>query len=256
MFPTPVYSRRTFKSPPVFLCVYSSALAGPLIFGTIPNSFFSWNQIKGTHNWIGIKNFVDLVHDRDFIQSMFLTFKLAVVTIVLTNVLAFFIALALNTHIFGKPVIRAFFFIPNIISGVMIALAWTFIFQKVTPIIGELLHSEAVTGFSWFGSSTAAFAAVSVVTVWQGLGFLMILYITGLQSIPLDVMEAACIDGCVGLNRIIKIQLPLLMPTITINQGNCCYDQKQDHRFRTAIPHIKSSKCVIINIHGDRYEFN
>ena len=81
----------------------------------------------------------------------------------------------------------------------------------------ELLHSEAVTGFSWFGSSTAAFAAVSVVTVWQGLGFLMILYITGLQSIPLDVMEAACIDGCVGLNRIIKIQLPLLMPTITIN---------------------------------------
>ncbi len=56
-----------------------------------------------------------------------------------------------------------------------------------------------------------------MVTVWQGLGFLMILYITGLQSIPLDVMEAACIDGCVGLNRIIKIQLPLLMPTITIN---------------------------------------
>ena len=199
------------------LCIYTFALAGPLIFGTIPNSFFSWNLIKGTHNWIGIKNFVDLVHDRDFIQSMFLTFKLAVVTIVLTNVLAFFIALALNTHIFGKPVIRAFFFIPNIISGVMIALAWTFIFQKVTPIIGELLHSEAVTGFSWFGSSTAAFAAVSVVTVWQGLGFLMILYITGLQSIPLDVMEAACIDGCVGLNRIIKIQLPLLMPTITIN---------------------------------------
>ena len=130
------------------LCIYTFALAGPLIFGTIPNSFFSWNLIKGTHNWIGIKNFVDLVHDRDFIQSMFLTFKLAVVTIVLTNVLAFFIALALNTHIFGKPVIRAFFFIPNIISGVMIALAWTFIFQKVTPIIGELLHSEAVTGFS------------------------------------------------------------------------------------------------------------
>ena len=83
------------------LCIYTFALAGPLIFGTIPNSFFSWNLIKGTHNWIGIKNFVDLVHDRDFIQSMFLTFKLAVVTIVLTNVLAFFIALALNTHIFG-----------------------------------------------------------------------------------------------------------------------------------------------------------
>ena len=61
------------------LCIYTFALAGPLIFGTIPNSFFSWNLIKGTHNWIGIKNFVDLVHDRDFIQSMFLTFKLALV---------------------------------------------------------------------------------------------------------------------------------------------------------------------------------
>lgn len=150
-------NRRTFKSPPLYtgvgnmsdilyrkqkkyyfllvlpaLCIYTFCAGRTVIFGTIPNSFFSWNLIKGTHNWIGIKNFVDLVHDRDFIQSMFLTFKLAVVTIVLTNVLAFFIALALNTHIFGKPVIRAFFFIPNIISGVMIALAWTFIFQKVT----------------------------------------------------------------------------------------------------------------------------
>lgn len=92
------------------LCIYTFALAGPLFLERIPIQFFSWNLIKGTHNWIGIKNFVDLVHDRDFIQSMFLTFKLAVVTIVLTNVLAFFIALALNTHIFGKPVIRAFFF--------------------------------------------------------------------------------------------------------------------------------------------------
>lgn len=70
--------------------VYLYFCAGRTVnFGTIPNSFFSWNLIKGTHNWIGIKNFVDLVHDRDFIQSMFLTFKLAVVTIVLTNVLAF-----------------------------------------------------------------------------------------------------------------------------------------------------------------------
>ena len=238
------------------LCIYTFALAGPLIFGTIPNSFFSWNLIKGTHNWIGIKNFVDLVHDRDFIQSMFLTFKLAVVTIVLTNVLAFFIALALNTHIFGKPVIRAFFFIPNIISGVMIALAWTFIFQKVTPIIGELLHSEAVTGFSWFGSSTAAFAAVSVVTVWQGLGFLMILYITGLQSIPLDVMEAACIDGCVGLNRIIKIQLPLLMPTITINLFVSIANAFKAFDINYALTGggpSKTTQTIAMNIYGDAF---
>ena len=71
--------------------VYLYFCAGRTVnFWNDPDSFFSWNLIKGTHNWIGIKNFVDLVHDRDFIQSMFLTFKLAVVTIVLTNVLAFF----------------------------------------------------------------------------------------------------------------------------------------------------------------------
>lgn len=199
------------------LCLYVFALAGPLVIGTIPSSFLNWNLINGTREWSGFQNYLDLFHDSNFIHSLFFTLKLAVLTIVISNVIAFFVALAVNAKIYFKPVIRAFFFVPNIISGVMVAFTWTFIFQKVTPILGNVLHSDTVANFSWFGSAGGAFAAVMIVSIWQGLGFLMILYLTGLQTIPLDVMEAATIDGCTGLRRIIKIQLPLLMSTITIN---------------------------------------
>lgn len=198
-------------------CIYLFALAGPLLIGTIPSSFYNWNLINGTHDWIGFKNYAKLFQDSGFIHSFVFTVQLAVVTILISNVFAFLVAVAVNSKIYFKPVIRAFFFIPNIISGVLVAFTWTFIFQKVTPIVGEWLNSQTVSDFSWFGSSQGAFAAVVIVSVWQGMGFLMILYLTGLQTIPLDVMEAATIDGCTGIGKMIRIQLPLLMPTITIN---------------------------------------
>ena len=116
----------------------------------------------------------------------------------------FFIALALNTHIFGKPVIRAFIFYSEYYQWSYDRPGVDIYFSESNANNWRTFTFGSSNRFSWFGSSTAAFAAVSVVTVWQGLGFLMILYITGLQSIPLDVMEAACIDGCVGLNRIMK----------------------------------------------------
>lgn len=201
---------------PAFV-IYTFSLAGPLLFGTIPSSFYNWNIIKGVREFNGIQNFISLVQDKEFIHSIFFTFALAFLTVFISNVLGFLTATVVNDKIWGKSVARAFFFIPNIISGIMVAMLWTFIFQKVTPTLGEFLRSTSIESFSWFSKAGSAFVAVCIVSIWQGMGFIMILYLTGLQTLPKDILEASELDGCTGIKQIRYIKLPLLMPTITIN---------------------------------------
>lgn len=191
------------------LVIYCVALVGPLFIGTFPSSLYNWNLIKGNKKFIGLGNFVKLFGDEQFIHALLFTILLAVVSIILSNIVAFVIAFVLDSNIKGKGVIRSFFFIPNIISGVMVSFVWIFIFTK--------LHLNSLAPISWFGNTNMAMLAVIIVTTWQSTGFLMMLYIAGLQTLPKDVIEAAKLDGCTGLNKIFRIQLPLLMPTVTIN---------------------------------------
>ena len=199
------------------LALYCFSLVGPLLFGTLPSSFYNWNLIKGQKNFNGIENYVKLLHDDNFLHALFFTILLALVSIILSNVLAFLVAFILDSNIKGKGLIRSFFFIPNIISGDMVAFVWMFIFTNAIPNIAEKLHLYPIASISWFGNSTMAMLAVIIVTTWQSTGFLMMLYVAGLQTISKDVIEAATLDGCTGLKKILKIQIPLLMPTVTIN---------------------------------------
>ncbi len=145
------------------------------------------------------------------------TLILGIVTIIFTNVLAFITAFFLSEKIFGGSISRAMFFLPNIISGVMVSYVWYFIFTRAIPDVGKMLSNHFLSNISWFGTPGWAFAATTIVSVWQGTGFLMILYIAGLQTIPKDVLEAAKLDGCVGIKKIAYIELPLLMTTVTVN---------------------------------------
>lgn len=99
----------------------------------------------------------------------------------------------------------------------MVSFVWSFIFTGAIPNLAKILHINALANISWFGNAGTAAFTVILVTTWQSTGFLMMLYITGLQTIQKDVLEAAVLDGCTGIKKIIYIQLPLLMPTITIN---------------------------------------
>lgn len=199
------------------LLLYSFALLFPLFFGTLFSSFFNWNLIKGQKQFNGIDNYIKIFQDKQFLHSLLFTLILAVISIIAANILAFAIAFILDSNIHGKGTIRSFFFIPNIISGVMVSFVWMFIFTNAIPSIARSLHLSSLEKISWFGNPAMSMLAVIIVTTWQSTGFLMMLYIAGLQIIPKDVIEAARLDGCIGLKKIFKIQLPLLMPTITIN---------------------------------------
>lgn len=199
------------------MILYGLALAGPLLFGTLPSSFYNWNLIQGNKSFNGIDNYIKLLQDKNFIHAVMFTLLLAVTSILLSNFIGFVVAYFLDGNIMGKGVTRSLFFIPNIISGVMVAFVWSFIFTGAIPSVARALHRDALAEISWFGNAGMAALTVILVSTWQSTGFLMMLYIAGLQTIPTDVVEAAKLDGCTGIKKILHIQLPLLMPTITIN---------------------------------------
>ena len=201
---------------PAFI-LYTFTLVIPLLGGTFPNALTNWNLMKGTKQFVGLDNYIRLLQDKNFQQAIVFTLILGIVTIIFTNLLAFITAFFLSEKIFGGRISRAMFFLPNIISGVMVSYVWYFIFTRAIPDVGKMLSNHFLSNISWFGTPGFAFAATTIVSVWQGTGFLMILYIAGLQTIPKDVLEAAKLDGCVGIKKIAYIELPLLMTTVTVN---------------------------------------
>lgn len=167
--------------------------------------------------FIGFDNYIKLFSDLRFWKSFLFNLEIGVVTIALSNILGFVLAYFLNENIKAKGLVRSMFFIPNIVSAVLVSFIWVFIFTNVLPAIGNMIGWDALANVSWFGTPGMATITIIVVSVWQNVGFLMIIYTAGLQTIPKDVMESAQLDGCSGLKKIFKIELPLLMPTVTIN---------------------------------------
>lgn len=199
------------------LAIYAFSLLLPLFGGTIPYSFLKWNLMTGNKSFVGFDNYVKLLSDMKFWKSFLFNLEVGLFTIVGSNVLGFILAYFLNENIKAKGFIRAMFFIPNIVSAVLVSFIWVFIFTCAMPAIGEAFGWEWLMNISWFGTPEMATLTIVVVSIWQSVGFLMIIFTAGLQTIPKDVMESAELDGCHGLQKVLKIQLPLLMPTVTIN---------------------------------------
>jgi raffinose/stachyose/melibiose transport system permease protein len=128
--------------------------------------------------------------------------------VLLSNLFAFILALILDTKMKTRNILRSIFFLPNVLSLIIVAFIWSFVFRLILP---------AITGISvWLGSPDLAPWAVLMVTIWQGCGYLMIIYLAGLQTIPMDILEVAEIDGANWRQRLLRVTLPLLMPAITI----------------------------------------
>lgn len=199
------------------LAVYALALLVPLFGGTIPYSFLKWNLMSGKKSFVGLDNYIKLFSDANFWKAFLFNIEVGIFTIVGSNIVGFVLAYFLNENIKAKGVIRAMFFIPNIVSAVLVSFIWVFIFTCAMPAVGNALGWEGLASVSWFGTPGMATVTIVVVSVWQNVGFLMIIYTAGLQTIPKDVMESAELDGCSGLKKVLKIELPLLMPTVTIN---------------------------------------
>ena len=168
-------------------------------------SFCKFTTIKDAE-FVGMSNYIDALKDTTFTGSFRFTALFAIVTLVLINVLAFLIALALTQNIKGTNIFRTVFFMPNLIGGIVLGYVWQLIFDAIFARFGLALKLSETLGF-W---------GLVILICWQQIGYMMIVYIAGLQAIPGDIMEAAMIDGANRSQRLFRITIPNMMPSITI----------------------------------------
>jgi raffinose/stachyose/melibiose transport system permease protein len=168
-------------------------------------------------HFVGLKNFRDLLTNADFYSSFLVTLRYVFFTVFIGNIIALLLAMTIESSRV-KLLFRNIFFIPYVVSGLIIGYLWRFIFVGVFPDLMRLIGLNTIAEFSWYSNPTAALFAVLVIPdTWKRLGFLILLYIAGLQAIPGDVLEASIIDGANIVQQKIRIVIPMLMSTISIN---------------------------------------
>ena len=176
----------------------------PFILG-IYLSFCDFTTVTDAE-FIGIDNYLKILGDKEFIHSLWYTALFTLVTVVLINVLAFAVALLLTKGIRGTNIFRTVFFMPNLIGGIVLGYVWQLLLN------GVLANFERTLTYSeWFG-----FWGLVILMLWQQVGYMMIIYISGIQNIPGELIEAAKIDGAKPSQILRHVTIPMVMPSITI----------------------------------------
>lgn len=187
----------------------------PFIY-TVVLSVMEWNGISDAVSFVGLKNYVRILSkDADFKNACWFTFRMTAVTSTVSNVLGLTFAVLLTRKLRIREWGRTALLLPNIMSGVILGYIWQFIFTRAFPAIGEILNC----GFfqqSWLGTPQTAFWGIAIVSIWQWTGYTMIIYVAGINSISVDVQEAAMLDGATGFQKFFRVTLPLIMPSVTI----------------------------------------
>ena len=171
--------------------------------------------------WIGLKNYTKALKDKEFLHALGFSTAFTIVTTIVINVIAFAIAYMLTKAIKGSTLFRSVFFMPNLIGGIILGYIWLLLLNGVLAHWGRALTYKASYGF-W---------GLVILVCWQQIGYMMIIYIAGLQALPTDVLEAAAVDGANGRQTMFRIIIPLMMPSITVcsfltvTNGFKLYDQ-------------------------------
>lgn len=183
----------------------------PLIKGII----YSFTNYKGygDYDWVNFRNYIDLFSDERVGKSYLFTFKLAICTTIVVNVISLIMALALNSKIKFKTTLRGMYFVPNVLGALVVAYIFNYFFTYIVPAIIKQPSILANENYAWIG--------VMIVCAWQAIAMNTIIYISGLQTVPLDVYEACAIDGASGWKKFKNITFPLIIPFFTINMVLC-----------------------------------
>ena len=194
---------------PVFAIPTFAAFAIGFIWPFLQGLYLSFCRFItiDTAQWNGIQNYIYALTEESFLHSFWFTALFTVVSTICINVAAFAIALALTRGIKGTNVFRSVFFMPNLIGGIVLGYIWNILLNCVLTLLGKpLLSLHAPYGF----------IGLLILMCWQQIGYMMIIYIAGLQSIPNDYLEAARIDGASDRQILWRIKIPNVMPSITI----------------------------------------
>ena len=192
----------------VFLAPTFAAFCLGFLYPFVKGIFLSFCRFKTTSKWtwVGFDNYVSAFNDPSFLHAFWYTAIFAVTSLILINVLSFAVAYALTRGIRGTNIFRTVFFTPNLIGGIVLGYIWAMIFDGVLSRYGTSILLKSQYGY-W---------GLQILMAWQQIGYMMIIYIAGLQAVPEDILEAARIDGANAWQTLWKVTIPNVMPSITI----------------------------------------
>ncbi|MGB3405904.1 MAG: sugar ABC transporter permease [Jannaschia sp.] len=204
-----------FLAPAVL--VMAVALLYPIGY-MIYASFLDWNpsQRIGEADWIGLRNYTNLMGDAAFLESFFVTLKFAVVVVSIEMVLGVGLAMMLDRELRGMTLLRTVFILPMMIAPIVVGLVWRYMYHPTVGTFNKVLEGLGFEGAPWLSDGDWAFASVVIADIWQWTPFIFILSLAALQSLPRSAMEAARIDGASGWQLIWHIKLPLMLPVLIV----------------------------------------
>lgn len=212
---------RMSRSSMVFTLFVAPALLFFTAFFLVPffysvfYSFQNWNGISQDYSFAGLQNYIRAVQDGGFVGRIGFTLLYTLAIVAGLNVVGLLLALAVNLPFKGRNLVKIVFFVPNVIGLVIVGCIWNFIFVKVVPAFGGITGIEALQK-NWLALPDMAFWALVIVTVWQGAGYYIVMYLAGLQGVPRELYESASMDGMTGVRQFFNITLPLITPSIVI----------------------------------------
>jgi raffinose/stachyose/melibiose transport system permease protein len=205
------------------IVIYVTTIAGGFF------AFTNWTGL-GAFDFVGIQNFVKIFKTPELVGSLWNTLFLAFGSLVFINIFGLLFALALNRGLKSRYVLRTLVFMPVVVSPIAVSYIWKFIFDYNGPL-NQLMTGIGLPKQNWLASPTLAIWCVLIVMVWQNIGFVMVVYLAGLATVPIEMEEAAALDGASTFHRFRYVVLPMIQPsvaiatTLTLIQGLRVFDQ-------------------------------
>ena len=186
------------------LAAFTIVFAVPFILG-LGLSFTEFTTVLDA-KWVAFENYIRAFSNRDFLNALWFTVRFAVVSVITINVISFALASLLTKGLKGTNLFRTVFFMPNLIGGIVLGYIWQLIINGILQNIGVTITYDAKYGF-W---------GLVFMMNWQLIGYMMIIYIAGIQNIPTDLQDASKVDGASRLQTLRHVTVPLVMPSVTI----------------------------------------
>ncbi|MEV5025101.1 carbohydrate ABC transporter permease [Paenibacillus sp. LPE1-1-1.1] len=196
------------------LLFYAVFTIAPTI-GGVMYSLTNWNGLDPTYDWVGFSNYTEALKDAYFMKSIWFTLKYVIYMVVLQNVIALLLAVFVESRRQSKVWFRTIFFMPNMLSLIIGGFMWVFIFTKVLPSFVESTGIRFLDQ-SWIGDPAYSFYSIIILSLWGGVGYQMVIYIAALQGVPVQLKEAAAIDGASGVQIFRHVTFPMIYPALTI----------------------------------------
>ena len=201
-----------FLAPVLF--AFTMVMVVPFFLG-IYYSMTDFNGVRTNLTFVGLKNYETMFSDPLFLHSFLVTVEYTVINVIFVNVVAFALSLMVTSNLKGRNFLRAGFFVPNLIGGIVLGYIWQFVFNNVITQTAASLGLNFLTK-SLISNKDTVIWAMSLVNVWQYAGYIMMIYVAAIQGIPANLMEAASVDGANYWTRLTKILMPMMASSFTI----------------------------------------